>query len=316
MSLIGRFIDQILPAGSLTIIEPDGSRETYGPGGGKHVTIRFARPHVPLDIFRNPRLALRRSLHGRPADHRGRHDPRPAGADHRRQAVGRRAPGRKALGKGKAKWLKRLFRRNDPAKSRRNVAHHYDLGNALYELFLDDDLQYSCAYFTDPGQQPGAGAARQEGAYRRQADLKPGQRVLDIGCGWGGMALYLHQVAGRRRARHHLVGRAAQGRAAARRGRRRRRPCQVRADRLSPGRGTFDRIVSVGMFEHVGAAHYDEFFAKCRELLKPDGVMLLHTIGKLGGGRRCPTRSPTNISSPAITCRPWRRCARRARRRG
>ena len=190
---------------------------------------------------------------------------------------------RKALGKGKSKWLKRFFRRNDVRKSRRNVAHHYDIGNALYALFLDDDLQYSCAYFTDPANSLEQAQADKKAHIAAKLYLKPGQRVLDIGCGWGGMALYLHRVAdvdvlGITLSQEQL--KVARERAEAA-GVSDRVKFELIDYRQLQGR--FDRIVSVGMFEHVGAAHYDEFYAKCRELLTEDGVMLLHTIGKMGG---------------------------------
>jgi cyclopropane-fatty-acyl-phospholipid synthase len=149
MSLIGRFIDQILPVGRITIIQPDGSRATHGRGGGKHITVKFHDRRVALDIFRNPRLRFGELyMDGRVTIEDG------TILDLLELIVGAKPweeGRRKALGKGKAKWLGRFFRRNDPRKSRKNVAHHYDIGNALYALFLDDDLQYSCAYFTDPG---------------------------------------------------------------------------------------------------------------------------------------------------------------------
>ena len=281
MSLIGRFIDQILPVGSLTIVHADGRRETHGPGGGKHVTVRFHDKRAALDIFRNPRLRFGEMyMDGRLTIEDG------TMLDLLELVVGAKPwerGGRKALGKGKAKWLKRFFRRNDPSKSRRNVAHHYDIGNELYALFLDDDLQYSCAYFTDPSNTLEQAQADKKAHIAAKLDLKPGQRVLDIGCGWGGMALYLHKVAG-----VDVLGvtlskeqlKVARERAA-KAGVADRVKFELIDYRHLDDR--FDRIVSVGMFEHVGAKHYDEFYAKCRELLTDDGVMLLHTIGKLGG---------------------------------
>jgi cyclopropane-fatty-acyl-phospholipid synthase len=190
--------------------------------------------------------------------------------------------GRKALNKSKNPLAKLLAKRNDLKRARHNVAHHYDIGNQLYELFLDDDLQYSCAYFTDPSNSLEQAQLDKKAHIAAKLDLKPGQRVLDIGCGWGGMALYLHKVAG-----VDVLGVTLSERQL--------KVARERADAAGVADHvkfelidyrhldeTFDRIVSVGMFEHVGAKHYDEFFAKCRKLLKPDGVMLLHTIGKLG----------------------------------
>jgi cyclopropane-fatty-acyl-phospholipid synthase len=202
--------------------------------------------------------------------------------------------GRKALG-GRSGWkslvmpfLGPLLRRNPPARSRQNVAHHYDLSGELYALFLDSDRQYSCAYFTDPGNSLDQAQDDKKAHIAAKLHLKPGLRVLDIGCGWGGTALYLNRVAdvdvlGVTLSEEQLkVARARAEEAGV-------------ADRVKfelidyrSLTGTFDRIVSIGMFEHVGAAHYDEYFATCRDLLAPDGVMLLHTIGRFGAAARNP----------------------------
>ncbi|MCH8616878.1 cyclopropane-fatty-acyl-phospholipid synthase family protein [Sphingomonas sp. SM33] len=281
MSLIGRFIDQILPVGSITLVQPDGSRQTYGPGGGKHVTVRFHDKRVGLELFRNPRLRMGELyMNGRITVENG------TILDLLELIVGAKPweqGKRKALGKGKSKWLKRFFRRNDPRKSRHNVAHHYDIGNQLYELFLDRDLQYSCAYFTDITNTLEQAQEDKKAHIAAKLFLKPGQKVLDIGCGWGGMALYLNRVAD-----VEVLGitlSEEQLKVARRRAKEAGVSDRVRFELIDYRHldGRFDRIVSVGMFEHVGAAHYEEFYAKCRELLTDDGVMLLHTIGKLGG---------------------------------
>ncbi|WP_308515294.1 cyclopropane-fatty-acyl-phospholipid synthase family protein [Sphingomonas flavescens] len=281
MSLIGRFIDQILPVGSITLIQADGSRGTYGPGGGKSITVKLHDRRATFELFRNPRLKLGELyMDGRLTIEDG------TILDLLELIVGAQPweqGGRKALGKGKAGKLKSLFRRNPVGKARSNVAHHYDIGNELYALFLDDDLQYSCAYFTNPKNSLEQAQADKKAHIAAKLNLKPGQRVLDIGCGWGGMALYLNRVAdvdvlGVTLSEEQL--KIAKKRAADA-GVADRVKFQLIDYRELDGR--FDRIVSVGMFEHVGAAHYDEFYSKCRELLTDDGVMLLHTIGKLGG---------------------------------
>ncbi len=173
---------------------------------------------------------------------------------------------------------------NRRSRARANVAHHYDLSDDLYDLFLDVDRQYSCAYFTDPETVGLEQAQRDKKAHiAAKLALAPGQRVLDIGCGWGGMALYLNRVAD-----VDVLG-VTLSQEQLKVARRRAQEAGV-ADRVKfelldyrDAQGPFDRIVSVGMFEHVGAHHYREFFRTCHNLLAPDGVMLLHTIGRLDG---------------------------------
>jgi cyclopropane-fatty-acyl-phospholipid synthase len=284
MSLIGRLVDKLLTSGSITLKLPEKPSETYGPGGGKHLTVRFTDRKVGFDIIRNPRLGFGEAyMDGRLIIEDG------TILDLLRLIVGANrwedmGEGRKALSKGKAsRAFMRLFSPNNLKRARRNVAHHYDLSDELYELFLDEDKQYSCAYWIDPGHETLEQAQLDKKAHiAAKLALRPGQRVLDIGCGWGGMALFMHKVAGVdvlgvTLSEHQL--KIARERAAAA-GVSDHVRFELRDYRLLDEK--FDRIVSVGMFEHVGARHYDEFFAKCRELLKPDGVMLLHTIGKLG----------------------------------
>jgi len=168
-------------------------------------------------------------------------------------------------------------------RSKRNVAHHYDLSDALYELFLDGDRQYSCAYFDESHLSLDAAQEHKKAHVAAKLLLRPGQRILDIGCGWGGLALYLNRVAD-----VEILGitlsekqlKTARERAAAA-----GVGDRVRFELLDYRHvtGTFDRIVSVGMFEHVGPPHYGTFFDKCCALLAPDGVMLLHTIGRADG---------------------------------
>ena len=279
--MIGRLVEKLMSKGRLTLVMPDGKRTSYGPGGGASLTVRVTNRKTLFAIARNPRLGLGEAyMDGRLIVEDG------TILDLMRLVVGAnrwedKGKGRAAMNKGKGKW-KALFRRNKAKASRRNVAHHYDIGNDLYRLFLDEDLQYSCAYFTDPANSLEQAQADKKAHIAAKLYLKPGQRVLDIGCGWGGTALYLNRVAdvdvlGITLSEEQLkVARARAEEAGV-------------ADRVKfelidyrEIEGRFDRIVSIGMFEHVGAAHYDEFFAACRNLLAEDGVMLLHTIGKYG----------------------------------
>jgi cyclopropane-fatty-acyl-phospholipid synthase len=281
MSLIAKLVDKLLTKGSITLLLPGKAPQTVGPGGGKHLTVRFADRKVAFDIVRNPRLGVGEAyMDGRLTIEDGTIlDLLELIVESNRWEE--KGEGRAALSKGK-KRLRRLFARNNFKRARRNVAHHYDLKDELYELFLDEDKQYSCAYFTDPSNSLEQAQADKKAHIAAKLALAPGQRVLDIGCGWGGMALYLHRVArvdvlGVTLSEHQLKIARQRAEVAG-------VSDHVKFE-LKDYRhldDTFDRIVSVGMFEHVGAKHYDEFFAQCRRLMKPDGVMLLHTIGKLG----------------------------------
>ncbi len=287
MALIGRLIDKLLKQGSITLVTPDGKRETYGPGGGRSLTIRLIDRKVGFDILKNPRLGLGEAyMDGRLTVEDGTIlDLLELVTGSVRWEDGGKG---KVIGKGKLAALKALFRRNKPNRSRRNVAHHYDLSDELYETFLDPDRQYSCAYYTDPRNSLEQAQADKKAHIAAKLYLKPGQRVLDIGCGWGGTALYLHRVAG-----VEVLGitlSEEQLKVARRRAEEAGVADHVKFELIDYRHleGQFDRIVSVGMFEHVGLAHYEEFFGKCRKLLKPDGVMLLHTIGKLGKAAKSP----------------------------
>jgi cyclopropane-fatty-acyl-phospholipid synthase len=183
-----------------------------------------------------------------------------------------------------ARYLKRRFQQfNPPRRARRNVAHHYDLDGRLYSLFLDADRQYSCGYFESLGQSLDDAQLAKKRHLGAKLLLKPGQRVLDIGCGWGGLALYLAEVAGA-----DVVGVTlsqeqlgiAQARASEKdlAG-----AVEFRLQDYRDIKQGFDRIVSVGMFEHVGVVHYDRFFRKCAEVLDDEGVIVLHSIGRSEG---------------------------------
>jgi cyclopropane-fatty-acyl-phospholipid synthase len=282
MSLIGKYVDKLLSKGSITLKRPGKEPQTIGRGGGKHLTVRFTDRKVAFDILKNPRLGIGETyMDARLVIEDG------TILDLLELIVGSNpwedgGSGRKAMRKGKKRLLRLFKAPNNLKRARRNVAHHYDLKDELYELFLDEDKQYSCAYFTDPANSLEQAQADKKAHIAAKLALEPGQRVLDIGCGWGGMALYLHNVAavdvlGVTLSERQLE--VARKRATAA-GVSDHVKFELIDYRLLDDQ--FDRIVSVGMFEHVGAKHYEEFFAKCRELLKPDGVMLLHTIGKLG----------------------------------
>ena len=282
MSLIGKLLGTLITRGRLTLTIADGQPETFGPGGDPHFKVRFTDRRVAFEIARNPRLGFGEAyMDGRLLIEDG------TILDLLELIVGANrwewgGKGRKLISTSKLSKLLAPFRRNPADRSKRNVAHHYDLSDDLYDLFLDADRQYSCAYYTDPANSLEQAQADKKAHIAAKLHLSPGQHVLDIGCGWGGMALYLNRVAGVRVTGVTLS--EEQLKVARLRAEEAGVADQVKFELIDYRAltGTFDRIVSVGMFEHVGAAHYSEFFATCKSLLEPDGVMLLHTIGKLG----------------------------------
>jgi cyclopropane-fatty-acyl-phospholipid synthase len=181
---------------------------------------------------------------------------------------------------------RRLAHANARAAARRNVAHHYDLSDALYRLFLDEDRQYSCAYYPEPGLSLDEAQRAKKRHIAAKLLLSPGQRVLDIGSGWGGLALSLAEEQGAETlgvtlSEHQLE--AARARAASR-GLAAKAKFELKDFR--DVEGAFDRIVSVGMFEHVGPPNFDAYFGAIARLLREDGVALVHTIGRLDGPGR------------------------------
>lgn len=287
MWLLLKLLARTILRGRLTLIEANGTRHDFGAPHPDYpdIVMRFADAGVARAIVRNPRLGFGEAwLDGRILFEQG--DIADFLTLFRKNASWEK--GGEGL-KPKAAWrrgvnslLGRIDRINWERKSKRNVAHHYDLDDRLFDLFLDADRQYSCAYFTDPENSLDQAQSDKKAHIAAKLALAPGQRVLDIGCGWGGMALYLNRVAdvdvlGITLSEEQL--KVARQRAA---------DAGV-ADRVKfelidyrAVEGPFDRIVSVGMFEHVGPRNYRTFFAKAKALLSDDGVMLLHTIGRMG----------------------------------
>jgi cyclopropane-fatty-acyl-phospholipid synthase len=273
--------------GTLTMTTAEGRDFTFGDGGSPDVAIRFTdtaaqmalclHPELKLgELFTDGRLVIERGtildlLQLLLQDTHGQLDELPL----------------KRLRKIRH-WMMRRAE-NDAARSKRNVAHHYDLDGRLYALFLDSDRQYSCAYFDHPDAnlEEAQLAKKRHIAAKLMADQ--GHSVLDIGSGWGGMGLYLAQTAGAASVRGITLSEEqleTSRRRAAGAGLLDRVHFELEDYRSTTG--SFDRIVSVGMFEHVGPPSYDDYFRTCRNLLKEDGVMLLHTIGRSG------TPYPTN----------------------
>ncbi|MGE0652842.1 MAG: class I SAM-dependent methyltransferase [Alphaproteobacteria bacterium] len=253
----------------------------FGPGGGPSVTIRLHTRIAPFRLMLNPELAAGEAYmdgtltieEGTLRDflHICTHDPdaphihaTPAALD----------------------WLARPFRylqqHNTLRRAKSNVAHHYDLSGKLYELFLDEDRQYSCAYFPDGDENLEEAQEKKKRHIAAKLLLECNMKVLDIGSGWGGLALSLAQMTGA-----DITGITLSEEQL--------KVARMRAEKTGLSDRTrfflrdyrhekaqYDRIVSVGMFEHVGAAHYGTYFKTLRNLLKPDGVALVHSIGRRG----------------------------------
>lgn len=267
--------------GTLTMTTAQGKTLTFGDGGLPEVAIRFTDPAAQMALCLHPELKLGELfMDGQLLIEKGDilglfqlllQDTR--GDLNELPLHGLRKIRQWAVRRGE----------NDAHRSKRNVAHHYDLDGRLYALFLDSDKQYSCAYF----DHPDATLEEAQTAKKRHIAAKllvdRGHSVLDIGSGWGGMGLYLAQVAGAGSVRGVTLSEEqleVSRRRAATAGLTDRVKFELEDYRATTG--SFDRIVSVGMFEHVGLASYDEYFRASCKLLRDDGVMLLHTIGRTG----------------------------------
>ena len=278
--LASYLLDQLITRGSLTVVDAGGRRHVFRGDPGPSITVRLADRRLHHRLLLWPKLALGEgymegtitvedgSLYGlldllavnlMAAEH------------HPVQRLTNRL-----------QRLSRIIHTYNPApRARRNVAHHYDLNGALYDLFLDRDRQYSCAYFRGGGETIDRAQDDKKLHLAAKLLLKPGQRLLDIGSGWGGLALYLARLAGidatgvtLSTEQHQVSNERAKSMGLADRVR-----FHLNDYRAETGR--YDRLVSVGMFEHVGAPHYGTFFGKVRDLLAEDGVALLHSIGRM-----------------------------------
>jgi cyclopropane-fatty-acyl-phospholipid synthase len=269
--------------GSFTVIDANGHRHSFGNGEGPRSVIRLRDRRLHHQLFLNPWLKVGEAyMDGTLTCEEGTtaYDLVDLGMTNQ-------------TGLDHFFWVRMLNRLNQAfrwanqynpiGRSQKNVHHHYDLNRRLFELFLDPSMQYSCAYFEQPGQSL---AEAQKAKLRHIAAklcLKRGQRVLDIGSGWGGLGLHIARAAdvevlGVTLSSEQLALSRERAEKAGLSGR-------VRFELMDYREidDTFDRIVSVGMFEHVGVRHYPEFFGKVARLLKRDGVALLHSIGRPDG---------------------------------
>ena len=270
---------KLVTRGNLSVTLCYGETIAAGDGSGPPVAVRFTDSGAPWALLLDPEMQLGELF----MDGRLVMD---AGTIHDflhlvlSDARGQRSPWfERAL--DKARFLGRhLTTWNTRGRSRRNVAHHYDLDDRLYALFLDEDWQYSCAYFETPDQSLDQAQLAKKRHVTAKLLTEPHHRVLDIGCGWGGLCLYLSEVAGVREAFGVTLSEEqfqAAGKRAVAQGAQARARFALQDYRDVTG--VFDRIVSVGMFEHIGPRFYPAFFESCHRLMSEDGVMLLHTIG-------------------------------------
>jgi cyclopropane-fatty-acyl-phospholipid synthase len=277
----------VVKRGTLEVVTSRGRVLKFGDRGPPQVTIRFADAGAGWALCLDPELKLgelymdRRLLIERGTfldflqlvlqDSRGEFEAAPLRSLRRALTLARRIS-----------YAKPALR------SGQKVAHHYNLDGRLFDLFLDSDRQYSCAYFDAPDTPLEAAQAAKKRHIIAKLLVEPGQSVLDIGSGWGGLAMSLVEWAGAGHVRGITLSEeqlAVSRRRAADRDLCDRIAFALEDYRVTPG--TFDRIVSVGMFEHLGVSAYDAYFKTCRRLLKKDGIMLLHTIGR--SGRPYPT---------------------------
>lgn len=264
------------------VLTPSGKHK-FGDGSGPRVACRFLDSRAIFAFVTDPDLKLGELyMEGRLTMETGSiYDLLCLllrGSRNRRQPLLARI-----IDRARSAWA-RTMETNFLAQSRCNVAHHYDLDERLYGLFLDKDMQYSCAYFESADVDLDTAQLAKKRHIAAKLALEPEHSVLDIGCGWGGLALYLSNAAGAGRVLGITLSEQQLHIATNRKGEAwgSRSVTFALADYRQVS-GTFDRIVSVGMFEHVGINFYDRFFGKCHELLADDGVMLLHTIGCSAG---------------------------------
>jgi cyclopropane-fatty-acyl-phospholipid synthase len=273
------YLRRLVRHGRLEVETADGAKETFGDGLGQVLGVKIMDRAAEWRLMSNPALSLGELyMDGRLAVTKGTlYDLLELGA--RNLAALQGLPWVKTLHQLRVA-SRGLHQRNDRRRAKRNVASHYDLDARLYDLFLDADRQYSCAYFEYPGQPLDDAQIAKKRHIAAKLVPKDGVTALDIGCGFGGLGMYLAGVAGAK-----VIGvTLSEEQFAAARARARDAGLSDRVEfRLQDYRDvheTFDRIVSVGMFEHVGVNRYDEFFATVRRQLKDDGVMLLHSIGR------------------------------------
>jgi cyclopropane-fatty-acyl-phospholipid synthase len=283
MRLLDKMLPGLIKRGELNIIDPAGKTYRFGAPDPelKPVTVRLRDRKVAFQIARDPTLGtIETWMDDRLVVEQGEIIDLILIIRRNRRWEERTRPNEFLKKTGRLRHA--LSTLNWKSRSLKNVVHHYDIGNDLYRLFLDPDMQYSCAYFTDPSNSIEQAQLDKKAHIASKMLLKPGQKVLDIGCGWGGLALYLNRVAdvdvlGVTLSKEQLAVARQRAAEAGVSDRVKFELCDYR-----DVTGVFDRIVSIGMFEHLGTAHFPIFFRKIRELLHPEGAALVHTMGRMG----------------------------------
>jgi cyclopropane-fatty-acyl-phospholipid synthase len=278
--LLRYFLRQFIRCGTMKFTTATGSTFDAGDGTGQPVAVRFLSTDAERRVLLNPELALGEVyMEGSFVVEQGSIADALAILMEQPEILPRWA---------KLQWWLRYLARhvsqfNPPDRSKDNVARHYDLDGRLYSLFLYADKQYSCAYFETPDMTLDDAQLAKKRHIAAKLLIGPGDRVLDIGSGWGGLGLYLAEMTGADVTGVTLSTEQFQVSNARAAEKNLTRSAKFRIEDYRTIAGPFDRIVSVGMFEHVGVDFYETYFRRCAELLTDDGVMLLHSIGRSEG---------------------------------
>jgi len=284
MRLLSKMMTRFVKTGQLTVLDADGKAHVFGSeDGGPKSTVKIHNKKLYRTLFLNPELKAGEAYMDGTLTTEAGTSIRDFLLIFAKNAQNLRSQGHQKRIRKYYKRMKRFHQKNLKSKAKKNVEHHYDLSNDFYRLFLDEDLQYSCAYYERPDMTLEEAQLAKKRHLASKMDIKPGQKILEIGCGWGGLSIYLaktfdvhvtgvtlstqqHKLANERIKKLGLEDKI-----------------DIRLQDYRDLTGPYDRIISVGMFEHVGTPHYAEFFGKSSDLLADEGSMLLHSIGRRGG---------------------------------